>query len=152
MGWRRRPRTENERLLGEGARDSSEPLKTSEGQRTPRPWRSLVPLGLGVSLVLVVWLIPPLAPYAGILLPLLGLALGVTRLLRRTGALRSMLRGFLLVWLAVSVAVGVLVAIGGFYREDLLLLAVVLAVLAVLWAGDRWLHASRRNTRPIRST
>ena len=119
---------------------------------SPKLWRSLAPLGLGVSLVLVVWLVPPLAPYAGILLSLVGLALGVTRLLRRTGSLRSMLRSFLLVWLAVSVALGVLVAIGGFYREDLLLLAGVLAVLAVLWAVDRWLHASRRHAGPIRST
>jgi hypothetical protein len=44
-----------------------------------------------------------------------------------------------LVWLAISVAVLVLVAIGGFYPEDLVLLAVVGTILVVLWGIDRLL-------------
>lgn len=69
-----------------------------------------------------------------------------------TGGLTgSPLRAVVLVWLAISVAMVVLVSLDNLFRWDnLLLLAVVWAILAVVWLADRGLvrlAGSRRSLR-----
>ena len=151
---RRQRKTLHEELLEKGARGSAETdesRSTSEMPDGEQGRGGMLP-GVVALVVLVVSVLVHFAPvwWVQALLAIIGLGYAAASAARsrKTGvrARIRLIRGLFLVWLAVSVASTVLVALGGFYREDLVLLAVVWTILAVLWLVDRVLRPSATPT------
>jgi hypothetical protein len=150
MAWRRRRKTLNEELLEQGAREAAHLAEALEAEEPAAPRA-----GQGRALVttLALFLASMLVHFAPVPLPVKGLLALLfiayfaftarSRLRRPRRARIGVTRALLLIWLAVSVAVSVLVALGGFYREDLVLLAVVWTILGVVWMIDRLLPRVR---------
>jgi hypothetical protein len=93
------------------------------------------------------WIVEVLPPWIQIVVGTLVVAHLLAIFLRSTrrrsvGAAKG-LRVVFLVWLAVCVAVTVLVAIGGFQPDDRALLGLVWPILGLIWIAYR-LRASRR--------
>jgi uncharacterized membrane protein len=138
---RRGRQSENERLLAQGPREAPERQILDE-RKGRSPSRAGVIAALAFITLAALHLVSFLVWWAVIPLALFGLAFSFSRFVRRPRRRRSTnspLRVFFLLWLAVSVAVGVLVALAGFQRSDLVLLAVVWTILAALWVADRGL-------------
>jgi hypothetical protein len=140
MAWRRQRKTLLEELREQGAREipQSEGASTGEGSAPPRTGRALI-IMLAVLAASVLVHFAPLWVQALLTIPFLAyVSFRARSMPRPTGRTRiGLTRALFLIWLAVSIAASVLVAIGGFYREDLVLLAVVWTILAGLWAIDR---------------
>jgi hypothetical protein len=109
-----------------------------------------MPLSLWIVGALVLlsltWMVEFLPPWAQIVAGTLVVAHFFSIFLRSTrrrsvGAAKG-LRVVFLLWLAVCVAVTVLVAIGGFQPEDRALLGLAWPILGLIWIGYR-LRASR---------
>jgi hypothetical protein len=150
MSWRRAPRTLNEELLAEGPREADPEAAAARGERHEAQARlmRLAPWIIGALVFLSLkWFVEFLPPWLQIVAGTLVVAHYLSIFLRSTkrrsvGAAKG-LRGVFLVWLAVCVAVTVLVAIGGFQPDDRVLLGVVWPILGLIWIGYR-LRASRR--------
>ena len=150
MGWRRTPRTLNEELLAEGPRDGDPDAAAGREDRHQAKVRlMLLALWIAGALVLLSlkWIVEFLPPWAqivaGVLVVAHFLSIFVRSTRRRSVAAATGLRAVFLVWLAVCVAVTVLVAIGGFQPEDRALLGLAWPILGLTWIGYR-LRASRR--------
>ena len=144
MAWRRQRKTLHEELSEQGARGPFPAEGASEDKQPASPQtvsgRALI-ITLVVFIASILVHFAPLWVQALLAIPFFAyfafVARSRTRPTRRVRI--GLLRLLFLVWLAVSVAVSVLVALGGFYREDLVLLGVVWAILATLWLLDRLL-------------
>ena len=150
LSWPRTPRTLNEELLAEGPREADPEAAEARGERREAQAR-LMPLSLWIVGALVLlslkWMVEFLPPWAQIVAGTLVVAHFFSIFLRSTrrrsvGAAKG-LRVVFLLWLAVCVAVTVLVAIGGFQPEDRALLGLAWPILGLIWIGYR-LRASRR--------
>ena len=145
MGWRRKPRTINEELL---AQDAREPEEQVSRQRRPARFRRWI---LAAAVILAIELARFLPSWVGLVVGALvvthyvGVFLRSTRN-RRPGAARIS-RTILLLWFAVCIATTVLVAISGFEKDDRALLGVVWPVLGLIWVFYR-LRAARLTARP----
>jgi hypothetical protein len=145
MPWRRKPRTINEELM---AQDSREPGEQVARQRRPVRLHRWI---LAVGVILAIELARFLPSWVGLVVGALvvahyiGVFLRSTRN-RRPGAARIS-RTILLLWFAVCIATTVLVAVGGFQRDDRALLGVVWPVLGLIWVFYR-LRAARLTARP----
>ena len=144
MGWRRTPRTLNEELLAEGPRHG-DPDAAAGRQHRHEAKARLMRLALWIAGALLLlslkWIVEFLPPWAQIVAGILVMAHFLSIFLRSTrrrsvGAAKG-LRAVILVWLAVCVAVTVLVAIAGFQQDDLALLGVVWPILALIWIAYR---------------
>jgi hypothetical protein len=145
MGWPRKPRTINEELLAQGSR---EPEEQAPRQLRPVRFRRWI---LAATVILAIELARFLPSWVGLVVGALVVAHFVGVFLRSTrnhrpGAARIS-RTILLVWFAVCVATTVLVAVGGFQRDDRALLGVVWPVLGLIWVLYR-LRAARLTARP----
>ena len=150
MSWRRRPRTLNEELLAEGPREADREAVAARTERRETRAR-LVRLALGIAVALALlslkWIAELLPSWIQIVVGaivvahLLAIFLRSTR--RRSVRAARGLRVVFLVWLAVCVAVTVLVAVGGFQPDDRALLGLVWPILGLIWIAYR-LRASRR--------
>lgn len=158
MGWRRTPRTLNEELLAEGPRESDPTAAAARGERHEAQARLMrLALWIAGSLLLLSlkWIVEFLPPWAQIVAGILVVAHFLSIFLRSTrrrsvGAAKG-LRAVFLVWLAVCVAVTVLVAIGGFQQDDRALLGVVWPILALIWIAYR-LRAAKLTARAGRDS
>ena len=147
MTWRRTPRTLNEELLAGGPREADPEAAAARGERHGAPPRLMRPaLWIVGALVLLSlhWIGKFLPPGVQIIAGTLVVAHYFSMFTRSTrrrsvGAAKG-LRIVLLVWLAVCVAVTVLVAIGA---SDRAVLGLVWPILGLIWIGYR-LRASRR--------
>jgi hypothetical protein len=88
------------------------------------------------------WCLADYLPGVGgwLALTILGVGLSVSRTLRRSGgrlSVASPLRGIFLVWLAICVAMVVLVSLDRVSLENIVLLSIVWGMLVVLWVVDR---------------
>jgi hypothetical protein len=137
----RRKRSEGEHLLAQGPREAPPP-KAAEEYEDAEARRRTVLAGVIVFVLLAgLHLVAHLSIWATLALALATLVLNrryLPRAGRGIGGRSSLLRMLFLLWLAVAVAVTVLVAISGFYRlEELILLTVVWGILAGLWLAER---------------
>jgi hypothetical protein len=144
VGWRRRPRTLNEELLAEAAREGDlQATAAGEDHQQARSWLVLIALWIGGALLVLSlkWAVEFLLEWAQIgvgvfvVAHLVRIFLRSTRL-RSAGAARG-LRVLLLAWLALCIGVTVLVAIGGFQQDDLALLGLVWPILGLIWIAYR---------------
>jgi uncharacterized membrane protein len=139
MGWRRKPRTINEELLAQTAREAETEERSDETRVRLRRLAVYVLAGLVfVGLKEGVRLLPA---WVGIVVGILVVAHFVSVFVRSTRggpAERGRgLRTLFLVWLAICVVVTVLVALGGFQMEDRALLGFVWPMLGVIWVAYR---------------
>jgi hypothetical protein len=84
--------------------------------------------------------LPGVGGWLALALTILGVGLSVSRTLRRSGgrlSLASPVRGVFLVWLAICVAMVVLVSLDMFSLENIVILSIVWGMLVVLWVVDR---------------
>jgi hypothetical protein len=153
MGWRRRPRTLNEELLAEGPRDiDADAAPLGAELHRARAWLMRLALLIAAALALLSlkWAVEFLPPWAQIVVGVLAVAHLLSIFLRSTrrrspGAAKG-LRVVFLGWLAVCVAVTVLVAISGFQEDDLALLGLVWPILALIWIAYRLRAATLRTS------
>lgn len=137
---RRQGQTEGERLLAQGPREPPEPLAAEQRSNETGRRKALIASAVVFALLAALHLVAHLSSWAALVLALVTLALNrrfFPPLGRGRGGRSSLLRALFLLWLAVSIALTVLVVISGFYREDLILLAIVWGILAALWLADR---------------
>jgi hypothetical protein len=149
MGWRRKPRTINEELLAQAAREA-EVERDWDGARG-----RLRRLAVYVLVVLLFVGLKEgvrfLPTWVGIIVGIIVVAHFVSIFVRSTsGGTPDRERGLhtlFLVWLAICVVVTVLVALGGFQTEDRALLGFVWPMLGVIWVAYRLRRggASRRS-------
>jgi hypothetical protein len=158
MGWGRTPRTLNSELLAEGPREADAEAAAAREDRHQAQAR-IIPLALWIAGALLLlslsWIVEFLPPWAQIVAGALVVAHFVSIFLRSTkrrsaGAAKG-LRTVFFVWLAVCIAVTVLVAIGGFQPEDRAMLGVVWPILALIWIAYR-LRAARVTRRAARGS
>jgi hypothetical protein len=152
-------------LEGPAAKTADERVEEERQRRARRRARVLVPLLLLLAVAShTVTLIPGVGFWVAVAVWLAYFSYGTWSFVRHGGP-RAARRGYaagggvtgsplrlvVLIWLAISVAMVVLVSLDNFFRWDnLLLLAVVWAILAVLWLADRGLvrlASSRRSVR-----
>jgi hypothetical protein len=134
----------HEQLLAQGAPEAPLP-KEAEGPAAPGVGRRrAITIGFAVSSALLALHSLVYIPVVGIWLApvaIIGLNLWFRRQRRRLAPARRRwviggVRGAFLVWCAVALAALVLVALGGFQRDDRILLLVVFLILATLGAGQ----------------
>jgi hypothetical protein len=161
VAFLRKRQTLNERLLAQGPRSASNGSATAEpvtkAQPTPLSarvavWVVFIVLGQIVTALHVTWwvAVPVLAlPWAWRQWVFLRGERFRTQkgrvVARLTARLKDAVRRILVLVFALSIALAVLVAVGGFQHDDLVLLAAVFAVVAAVWVVDRAVaHAASR--------
>jgi hypothetical protein len=148
-----RRKTLHEELLERGARTDAD-TEDPESQGTTPPadepgHTRAFPAGLALALLAASIGVHVAPAWLQVLLAVPVLGYGIVSAIRsrkeKPRPRTSIARSLFLVWLAVSVAISVLVAVSGYYgRDEFLILAVVWTILGVLWLADRWLHPGAR--------
>jgi hypothetical protein len=139
MGWRRKPRTINEELLAQTARDAE---VEEEPPKADGRFLRLVVYALGA--LLIVGLkegVRFLPAWVGVTVGIIVVGHFFSIFVRSTRGgspdRGRSLRALFLVWLAICVVATVLVALGGFQMEDRALLGVAWPILGVIWVAYR---------------
>ena len=140
MGWRRKPRTINEELQAQSARERArEHDDRQEAQK--RLGRLAVYLVAGLVLVGLKEGVRFLPLWVGIIVGVVVVAHFVSIFVRSTrggSADRGRgLRTLFVLWLPICVVATVLVARGGFQMEDRALLGVIWPILGLIWVAYR---------------
>jgi cbb3-type cytochrome oxidase subunit 3 len=151
MRWRGKPRTINEELLAQTAREAEVERDWEEAGGRLRRLAVYVLVGLlFVGLKEGVRFLPT---WVGVIVGIIVVAHFVSIFVRSTSGgtpdRGRGLRTFFLVWLAICVVVTVLVALGGFQMEDRALLGFVWPLLGVIWVAYR---LRRRGASPRSET
>jgi hypothetical protein len=145
MTWRRKPRTINEELLAQHSREAEDP---GPRQRRPAKLRRWI---LVAAVVLAIELARFLPSWVGLIVGALVVGHYLRVFLRSTRQRRPsaarIARVILLIWFAICVATTLLVAVGGFEKDDRALLGIVWPVLGLIWVFYR-LRAARLRARP----
>ena len=144
----------HEQLLAQGAPEVPLPAAAEASARPPAGRRRAVAIGFVVGVAFLALHFLVYIPLVGAWLApvaILGVNLWLRRKRRRISPVRrrsvvSGIRGAFLIWLAVALAALVLVALGGFQKDDRILLAVVFLILATLWTSQEAIARRRRGS------
>jgi hypothetical protein len=150
MGRARKPRSLNEALLAEGPREAeTEAAAAREDRHQARARLTRLAMWVAGALFLLglKWIVEFLPAWIQIVAGVLVVAHLLSIFLRSTKR-RSVrakgLRALFLAWLALSVVITILVAVGGFQNDDRALLGIVWPILALIWMGYRLRRAVPR--------
>jgi hypothetical protein len=140
MGWHRTPRTINEELQAQSARETA--LENDDRQEAKKRFgRLAVYLVAGLVLIGLKEGVRLLPPWVGIIVGVVVVAHFVSIFVRSTRSGSAdrgrALRTLFVLWLAICLVATALVALGGFQMEERALLGVIWPVLGLIWVAYR---------------